>query len=481
MRIEKPIGRGEIPEINVKKSSCAQQGYLTRGMQVTHRNASILHALGRVPPANCSKYRDFSGASRPYRWWFVLLILLSGCRLLSPAYTDNSTATLLMLEAPEIHPAGEPLTLAATLDSDADEVVSQLTLLGSYGIWRYEGVPQSDQIIFDIPAADTQQAGMVTAIIQIEGQTAQSEFEIIPGQAVEPITPLVGPNSITADGESWSIAAVIPFDQFANPLVDGTAVKFQVAHPADSVETLETETKSLVAWERITSQTIAGKTFISAQADGAFGPEVEILETADWPTSFTLSNEPKLIAADGKQLTEIRTTRIVDQNGNVIPDGTMVQFIVSDAEGNSRTLPTQTVDGIAKLPLQAPLAPDPLTIIATIFAVKSEPLIIEFIQGKAVQPFTIKLDVTPGAEQFEGAMTLTAGPLLGTRGQHLPDGTPIQFELLKDGDLLIQTEVDSEDGLAIFAIRKAELTSGRYTAVATVGQVYAQTKFEIEK
>ncbi len=371
---------------------------------------------------------------------------------------------------------GQPLTITGELDGVEDGTIGRLSLLGSYGVWLYEGEFENEQILFDIPAKETEQAGFVTAVIKADGMTQRARFELIPGEAVEPLTPLVGPRTITANGETWSIATIIPFDKYANPIGDGTTATFTIYHPGNVLEEFKSTTRNLVSWMRVNSKTKAGKTFITAQIGDAYGNETELIETADWPVSFTMTNEPKEVVADGKQLTQVRTSRIVDQYGNVMPDGTLVQFVVEDEDGYRRVLPSKTVDGFAHLPLQAPLRPTRFTVIGTVFAVESEPLIINFKPGPAIGAFPVEM--AEGSAQYDGYMTFTAGPLLGEREQYIPDGTPVLFRLMHETGKVIEEEVVSDDGYALFAHRQAQLLTGAYTVQVYVGTGEGRLTFE---
>lgn len=414
--------------------------------------------------------------------WLLGFILWMGLCLLGCSTAETTPVFQprnIEISTPKEHPVGQPLRISAVADSVPDATPGRLMLLGSYGMWIYESAFESGEIVFDIPAQETEQAGWVTAVINISGTTQRQRFELLAGEAVDPLTPLVGPRTITANGKTWSIATVIPFDRYANPIADGTATTFRIAHPGDINETFEIATQNLLAWLRVTSKTRSGKTFISAQVDDAFGKETEILQTADWPVPFTITNEPKEVVADGQQLTQLRTSRIVDQNGNVMPDGTLVQFVVEDGDGYRRVLPAKTVDGFAKIPLQAPLRPTDLTVVGSVFAIESQPLTINFKPGPAIGSFPIVMG--QGAQQYNGYLTFTAGPLLGERDQYIPDGTPILFRLEHETGTVHEERIVSEDGYALFAMRKEQFLTGNYTIYAYVGNGEGRLTFAFKK
>lgn len=415
---------------------------------------------------------------RPYHLLLALLLgLATGCAALrGPEATAEATPspTHLSLEAPASTTVGRPLTLTATTNA-ADGATVQLGWLGSYGLRWYTATVANGRARFDIPAADTQETGYITLIAQTATLESRTTLQLQPDMPVEPLTPLVGTHSITADGRSWSITVIVPFDQFGNPIAEDTPVHIQARHPGDNLENFERPIDHLLAWARIHSSTRAGRTAIAVQTGNAHGSEGKLLEVPGWPVPFGLDHDPKGITADGQQLTYLRTDRIVDKFGNVLPDGTLVNFLVTDPRGTSSIIPATILDGRAKAPLQAPTEPVTLTVEAVVFGITSQPMAVAFTPGPALGRFPLTLSLAD-----EGlALRLEAGPLLGSLGQYVPDGTEVTFTIQSDSGAWVQTAV-AESGYAALELRLAELEHGRYTVEAHTGIARAIKRFVIK-
>ena len=442
----------------------------------------ILAAGNRLLFKTCQVYSRAVTSTdfRQFVWASLVVfgLLSVGCGREEDAAVEVGTVRDLALSVPAEATVGVGQTIRLSGDVP-DEAPAQLSLLGSYGIWLYESGFENGEALFDIPADELQQAGFVTAIGQVGESQVTERFELLAGPPVEPLIPLVGPNTITADGKSWSVMSIVPFDQFANPVADGTPVTFRVFHPGNILEEFIRDTDHLMAWSRINSRTIAGKTFISAQIGEAYGKEVSILQTPGWPAPFTLTNEPVRVPADGLTLTHVRTSRITDQFGNVIPDGSLVTLVVTDAEGRRRHLPTQTVDGFAEVAIQAPLQPERHEVIGIVFSVESEPLTIEYDPGPAVGVFPIEVEL--GTGQYAGSYLFRAGPLLGERDQYVPNSTPVTFVLTHQSGLQAEGTELTLNGYALFSERIENMESGRYTITATLGPAEGKAAFDFEK
>ncbi|MCB0081037.1 MAG: hypothetical protein KDE47_08915, partial [Caldilineaceae bacterium] len=307
---------------------------------------------------------------------------------------------------------------------------------------------------------------------------ATAKVEILPGQAVDPVLPLVGPRSIVADGAHWTMAVTTPRDRWDNPVAEGTTLTLTAQHPVQpgtapesGVETIETQTRNLLSWARIDSRTTAGRLLISAQAGDGHSPERTVLEVPGPPVPFTLYANPQSAPADGQSWIQIRSDQITDQFGNVLLDGTQATILAALPPDEIRTVPAITVDGRLYATLQAPTQPGSMFVRAWIGTASSQATQILFTPGPAVQ--TIPVSVTWQAD----TVSITAGPLVGERGQFVPDGTEVTFTLSAVDKLTAnrttatahQTIVPVEYGYATLVVRTLTLTPGTYAITVAAG------------
>jgi hypothetical protein len=397
--------------------------------------------------------------------------ILSGCG-------GEATPTAAKLEgvlpvvAPEKVQAGETVSVTVGPVKAAEGVAVTLVAIGSYGPKIYRANISKGQAVFSWQARES---GLVSLVATSGNARGEGKLTVVPGPAIEPVTPLVGGRAITADGEHYTMVVAVPFDSFDNPVEEGTVVQIKALHPDSRLEEIKTQTTNLLSWSRLFSGTKAGRTTVTVASGKAFGPDSVFLETAGWPVSFKLSAEPDNVPADGRSLINIKSDIIKDRFGNVMPDGTLITFIIESPNGDRRTVPSSTIKGIAETPLQAPRDPVLLKVKATVYGAESEQLTVAFTPGPAVGniPLEVKKD-TPNR-----VVTLSAGPLLGGLEQFVPDGTPVMFRVTDTTGQRQWFNSVANNGRASVEIRLEGLQLGNYVVDVMAGTGQGTVKFSL--
>ena len=408
--------------------------------------------------------------------WLFLCFLLLGCQQQSEdgLVLDTTFSGSLTIQAPSSADAGDPVSIEMVADV-ADGTMGTLVAIGSFGPLIYpvtfaEGVGR-----VEMPASDTQRSGHFLLVGRIGEQEATAEMTLLPGPPIEPLKPLVGARSITADAEHWAMIVVIPFDDLDNPVAEGTPIETRALHPGQRLEEETIMVEHLLAWKRVWSGTKAGKTTIAVQSGAVFGSESELLEVPGWPVPFTLSMAVDNAPADGRQLLTITSDVIVDKFDNPMPDGTKVNFYVEDITGEVRQIPTFTVDGVAETTLQAPDIEGNIKIWGTVFGIESTPTQMTFTPGPAIETFPVAIQVAP----HMGAVELTAGPVLGNLSQYVPDGTAVLFRYTGPDNRTRLVRGAVEAGYATAEIRLAQLVPGEYIVKASAGSGEGNGQFTV--
>ncbi|NCC31632.1 MAG: hypothetical protein EOM24_06335 [Chloroflexia bacterium] len=402
----------------------------------------------------------------------VMLGLLTGCVGRAPEVEPQLTGTLTV-RTPASLAVGTPLIVVAERLDAPDGLEALLLAQGSYGPLLYRSRFQGGRAEFYLSGEETRVAGLVTLTVQASAAEGYAKLRLTPGEPIDPLTALVGPRTIIADGLHWGTAAVIPFDRYGNPVAAGTPVEFYLVRPDARTETIVTTVQHLVGWERVWSATVAGRTTVIVRVGQAHGPEASLTETPGWPVPFTLSASPRGLPADGRQLVALRTARIVDRYGNEMLDGTLVTFVVESTDRTLRLIPAYTINGVAEAYFQSPATPGRLTVYATLYGVKSLPLRIDFKPGLAVGTIAVQARV----DQKTGIVTLEAGPLLGNLGQLVPEGTEVRFTLAGPEGWTQTFTAATEDGWARLELWLADLVPGSYQVEVTVGAGVGATQF----
>jgi hypothetical protein len=404
----------------------------------------------------------------------LLLALLAGCaRANTPVPATPTLDGALNIRAPATVPAGAAVPVEVERVEAPDGLVVALVAQGSYGARVYQAAFARGVARLQLPGEDTRESGTVALIATSGAARGEASVEILPGPPADAVTPLVGPRSIVADGQHQTMTVAVPFDDYGNPVAEGTPVEFRALHPGERLERQTGVVSHLVAWRRIVSGTRAGRTTVTAIARDAHGPDATYTEVPSWPAPFDLSASPADVPADGRQLVTLRTDVIRDRFGSAMLDGTLVTFVADLPGSEPRFIPAYTIDGAAEAQLQAPSAPATVTVRATLYGVESRPLRIAFAPGPAVGSFPMAAQVNAR----DGFVVITAGPLLGALGQFVPDGTPVQFRLTGPGGAVRAIPGQAEKGRARTELRLAELTPGAYAVEMTVGAGRGTTAF----
>ena len=406
--------------------------------------------------------------------WLALLWVLAACHA-APVETPFVLAGSLPITAPRTAVVGEPVVVTVGPVAAPDHTAVTLTAVGSYGPIVLRSTFLGGSARFQIPPELATHSGAVTLLAASGSARGQANLDLRPQEPIEPITPLVGARSIIADGGHYAMSVVVPFDRFGNPVAEGTMVHLRILHPGSVLQEIESPVRHLLAWERVYSRTIAGRTLISAEVEGQHGPESTLEEIAGWPVPFALTAEPASLPADGFQLLTLRSDVIRDRFGNLMPDGTEISFVAAGPAGDTRIIPAQTLDGVAEAVMQAPSIPGVYQVQATVLGMTSAPLRITFTPGPAVGGFPVHVAV----DSAQGTLRLTAGPITAVLQQYVPDGAPVGFTITgPDGQMWSDTAVTAA-GYASIEMRLTRLTSGAYTAVAAAGSGRGTTRFSV--
>lgn len=394
------------------------------------------------------------------RW----ILLLLGCWWLTacqPQQPIQSAPTAMTIEVAPTSIVGVDLPMRVHVAPDWDGLVT-VTLQTSYAV-HVQTVPiQQGLGTMLLTKPWNEQRGDVTIVARVGQLQASATTSLQPSAVVEPIRPLVGARSIIANGATWSMVVVIPHDQFGNPIADASVVDMTAQRPNQQLTRLTAKTAHLLAWQRLYSQTVAGKTLISVQSQSRFGPQAELLEVAGWPVHVSLELAQPLprFTADGHTFIPIQTTLIHDAFGNVMPDGTSVVFEVDDGLGQKRSINSVTIRGIAEAQILSPNRATKLAIQARVFRITSAPLTIDVAPNGAA-------DFMLQAVVATDVISITAGPIIGSLQQYVPDGTIALLQV--NGPTSFEQTTDVVAGYLQTTIRRSLLPSGRYLLTCWVG------------
>jgi hypothetical protein len=303
----------------------------------------------------------------------------------------------------------------------------------------------------------TDRAGIVTVLVEQLGATVSTDVYLKPGTAVDPVDLSIGGRSIVADGADHAMIQALPQDALGNSLADGTTGGLHVVRPTGVRQDFDLIVRDAVAWFRYTSVTTQGRSSGAATFDDALSPIIDLRETADNPLPFTLETVGPEITADGRGLRTVHTSVLADQNGNVLPDGSLVTFRFDGPDGTSQTV-SETISGVAEAHLQAPSLPGVVTVSGWSHGtIGKAPISLEF------KPAVVSIPAV-ARRHANGRTDVAVGPVATPLNGYISDGTPVSVTVGSGEEVRSQTE-SLADGRAIVHLPTAP---GDARAVVTV-------------
>lgn len=312
----------------------------------------------------------------------------------------------------------------------------------SYGSTLLEATKKGNQLKYSIPKEFSNKTGVLDwSIVLNEKILLTNSIEIIPDtKSKTTIESYLGPRSINAGKSDYSMFVVIPKDNKDNPLPVNTEVKVHEQF-LDKISFKNIKTKNFIAWHNVMAKEKAGSILVSASSNGINTKEFTTEIYPSNPTNFYINYNRDHKFADGNQLTEFTTSSILDKYGNVISDGTLVEFIITNSKNNILKTRASTINGYAKAKILNPER-------AELYKVKA------FINGLA-ESNEISVKYSPVINDFniqfrDGNRKITIGPIYSFMNQLIPDGAIVKLSVFHQ-DKLIETEIGySKQGFVYF-------------------------------
>jgi hypothetical protein len=232
--------------------------------------------------------------------------------------------------------AGEEVTISSSGSGSAT-----FYLLGP-GVSRKSNVNLGEEI--HLHSQDLRVAGAYQAVVC--ASTCRSTTFYIGAAKPASIAFLVHPSRVpVAQGDAVSGVA-LPFDQFHNLVLAPATINFQLSAGTTSLLSRAASTQGGVAWFRTTSSRAAGMLQVVASS-GDLSARRAVQQVASDPCNLRLRGERT------KAGIVVQTEPVHDCAGNVVPDGTIVTFTATEANGKS-TVDAPIKQGVARAQMDAP-------------------------------------------------------------------------------------------------------------------------------
>lgn len=342
------------------------------------------------------------------------------------------------LSSPKTFVAGSEITLSFACET---QEIPQLFVHDSYGSSLIQGEKKDQQVLFRFPEAFCKRTGLVDWVLVGKNRKPEKgKIEILPkASSTTKIESYFGPRQIQA-GNDYSMLVVMPTDALGNPLPEKTPVTIH-SYFQGKENTIEVFTSHLIAWQNIPAHEKSGYILVSSTCNGVNSKELQTLVYPSNAVNFTIGNTRNHPYADGNQLTELTTSVIKDQFGNVVSEGTVVTFDISDNSGYKLKTYSYTIKGLATAKM---LHPDH----------QSNWKIKAFITGMA-ESNTLDISYEPALKDFdvifsEDNRRISVGPIQSFMNQQIPDGALVRLFILQENKLIETKSETSSKGFVNF-------------------------------
>lgn len=377
----------------------------------------------------------------------ILIFLVSSSKIVKEI--TNSNSSIKLLSEKEYHIAGDSISIKFLFNN---KVLPSLYCSGSYGTTILEPTSNNDTLIYQIPKIISQKTGVVNWRLIHKKNNLKGTLNILPKNNIENLETYIGPPTIIAGGEDNAMAVIIPTDVFDNPSMNNTIVTIKHQFLDNEIEDILL-TDNLIAFKRIKSSKQTGRILISSEALNQNSKEFYIDVLSGLPIDFKISALRSHHYADGNQITTFITSQLIDKYGNVVDDGTYIDFVIKTKDSSILKIAGLTLNGIAKAKMIHPETQSTWNVRGFIYGIaESNNLILDY--KSAVDDFKIKFS--------KNNREIIVGPLQGFMNQRIPNGLQINLRVYQNKILINEESNYSVDGMVMFNLREDIYKGGIY-------------------
>jgi len=389
----------------------------------------------------------------------ILLMIITCIFYISygaPSSIQNKIAATLLTQQ-IVFEAGTPIELEFKINGDYKV---QLLCHSSYGISLLDSHKKQGNTIFTIPSHIAKKTGILYyQLLHNKKNIYKGKITIKANTKVTTkIESYIGPPSIIAGGEDYSMLVISPTDFYDNPVKDSTAI--EIKH-----QFLETEKKNtiysnhFIGWKNLFSYSKSGRLLVASEVNQIQSKEFTVEIFPAQASNFKIDYNRKHKYADGNQIITFKTSIIKDTYGNKVSDGTLVEFIILNKKGVILKTQGTTIDGVAKGKILHPDHSD-------IWKIKA------YITGMAtsnqIQLAFNAINTDYKVAFKENNRVILIGPLQSFMNQLIPDGAVVRLKIYTENQLLETKTKTSKDGYVKFNLSKGFYESVVYNFKITV-------------
>ncbi|MEM6722144.1 MAG: hypothetical protein AAF611_22645 [Bacteroidota bacterium] len=354
--------------------------------------------------------------------------------------------------------AGETIVLTFSGTQDAS---IKLYCANSYGATIIRPKIENAQLHYRIPTQLTSKIGVVNWELLDKTNSLSGTFNIIPQTQPIAMETYVGPPSIEAGDRDYTMLVIIPADALDNPIKYNTEVTVKRQFLAEEAQEI-VQTKNLIAYQRIYAPTQSGRMLLATECLGLNSKEFTVNITPAISTDFEIFVKRPHEYADGNQITAFTTSVLRDENKNIVSDGSYVEFVITNSDGNLLKTAGMTIDGVATAKMIHPDHAETWSIKAYVKGI-SESNTISLNYKQVIEDFTVTFS--------KNNRTIEVGPLQSFMKQLIPDGLQVTLTVSQRGKALETYIKESRDGFVNFELNPNIFSNGNYDLEITTASI----------
>ncbi len=388
------------------------------------------------------------------RFCYIIFLFCLACQPNDKIVSKVTESFVFKLSADQII-AGEGITLQI-LNKEKYNGKAKLLIESGLSIRYIDLTIDKNSVDIDVNGDQLIDAGVVNFMLLVGGEIKyQKELTVLASDIVNPIELFTGPSTIWVNDIQKSMLVALAKDQYGNAAQEGEQISFKSRYPNSAEAESIIEVKNQLAYKIVDSDFESGKIFMGISEDRSSGKEQRVDVVQLWPEEIKIQLVELLPYADSRQFYKLNTSVLRDVNGDIIPDGTMVEFI-SHFKKRKASYKSYTIDGVANVYIRNPSFPSLWNVYAQ-------------VGGNVVKSNTIKLDFKSNVKDLSYKITdreIIVGPITSYIGQYIPDGTRVYLFVNKE-----RVREESEDGFVRFE-RPDDLSN---VIIRVAGETYTVT------
>lgn len=342
-------------------------------------------------------------------------------------------------------------TIVLTFSGSEDASI-RLYCSNSYGTTLLNPKVITNELQYILPAHISNKAGVVQWKLLNNASSLSGIVHIVPQEQPVSLETYVGPPSIEAGKTDYTMLVTIPTDTFDNPLPENTKVtlrrQFLSSEQQDTIKT-----SNLIAYQNMYAPIKSGRMLLATECLNLNSKEYTVEIMPAIATDFEIFSKRSHEYADGNQLTTFTTSILKDKYGNIVSDGTYVEFIIKNAHGNLLKTAGMTIDGVATAQMMHPDHEETWKIKAYVTGI-SESNTLSLTYKQVVKDFTVSFS--------KNNRNIEVGPLQSFMKQHIPDGLQVMLHISQNGNVVKSDLKESRNGFVNFELNPNVISNGKY-------------------